>query len=143
MLRRHLFTDAPVGIQGPALICKSTRCRNSTEEKSNSKGQRGRAADVLALVAEHCLPDGVTTLCPSSNPGMPIMAGTRAGDVFCLSMTKQARAHHCISQCDASMVRQRCRLQEKRHLHDDGMQEHTGASGFHVGKGVPQRERLA
>ena len=97
MLQRRLLADARVGVHGQALICNFTTCRNSTEEKSNSKGQRGRAADVLALVAEHCLPDGVTTLCPSSNPGMPIMAGTRAGDVFCLSMTKQARAHHCIS----------------------------------------------
>lgn len=47
---------------------------------------------MLALVADHCLPDGITTLCPSSSPGMPIMAGTQAGDVFCLSLTKQVRA---------------------------------------------------
>ena len=65
---------------------------------------------MLALVAEHCLPDGVTTLCPSSNPGMPIMAGTRAGDVFCLSLAKQVRAGNCTAISSYILVMQGCRL---------------------------------
>ena len=68
---------------------------------------------MLALVADHCLPDGITTLCPSSNPGMPIMAGTRAGDVFCLSLTKQVRAEDCTALSFHAHVTQGCRLSEK------------------------------
>ncbi|CAK0787486.1 hypothetical protein CVIRNUC_010706 [Coccomyxa viridis] len=87
----YCLSDIIVLAGGPEgrVLALDVQARTFTGEQPKSKGHRGRAADVLALVADHCLPDGITTLCPSSSPGMPIMAGTRAGDVFCLSLTKQ------------------------------------------------------
>ncbi len=44
---------------------------------------------MLPVVAEHRLPKGVTSLCPSTGPGLPVTAGTRNGDIFQLTMTRQ------------------------------------------------------
>ena len=64
---------------------------------------------MMALVAEHRLPDGVTSLCLSNQPGMPIMAGTRAGDVFRLCLTQQVFALHSTAHCIGSSIMQGCR----------------------------------
>ena len=59
------------------------------------KSRRGQqhSADMLTVVAEHKLPDGVTSLCPSTAQGMPITVGTRKGDIFHMTMTKQVQLY--------------------------------------------------
>ena len=69
-----------------AMAC---RCDEEVSGTGRSRGRAARSADILPVVAEHRLPKGVTSLCPSAAPGQPITAGTRNGDIFQLTMTRQ------------------------------------------------------
>lgn len=64
------------------------------EDLTAGKGRKAqaKATDTLPVVAEHRLPHGVTSLCPAAAQGLPITAGTRKGDVFQLTLTKQVHA---------------------------------------------------
>lgn len=66
-------------------------CRSDNEELIGSKDRKVpmRSAPALPILAEHRLPHGVTSMCPGSTPGLPITLGTRMGDIFYLTMTKQ------------------------------------------------------
>ena len=66
------------------------------EDVSAGKGRKAqaKAADTLPMVAEHRLPHGVTSLCPTAAQGLPITAGTGKGDIFQLMLTKQVHALH-------------------------------------------------
>lgn len=67
----------------------ASRSAEEGPSRDRSKRRAASAADTLPVVAEHRLPKGVTSLCPSAGPGLPITAGTRNGDIFQLTMTRQ------------------------------------------------------
>ena len=73
----------------PTSIRMACRCVEDESGKGRSKRKASMSADVLPVAAEHRLPKGVTSLCPSTGPGLPVTVGTRNGDVFQLTMTRQ------------------------------------------------------
>ena len=86
---RHVSTNLAAPCCFPPLADIKLACRSPDFGKGRSKRKAAKSADILLVVAEHRLPKGVTSLCPSTAPGMPVTAGTRNGDIFQLTMIRQ------------------------------------------------------